>query len=176
MNFFWLVALNYIWPILYYPTCHRIFFFSMRWTAAELTCSRWKVEDKYSQNTSEDAGDDNVDDVEERLPLDDEVEGDVFVQLLLDVLPAGFVTNGPLSILCEGCVVNSTGVTFSFWTSHVNSQMQKRPKVRKITVHVCWRRVYCRHTPVKALSSMTISWISLPSSSRKYCRSTSEAS
>lgn len=82
----------------------------MRGTAAELTCSRWKVEDEYCQNTSEDAGNDDVDDVEERLPLDDEVEGDVFVQLLLDVLPAGFVTNGPLSILCEGCVINSTGI------------------------------------------------------------------
>lgn len=131
----------------------------MRGTAAELTCSRWKVEDEYGQNTSEDAGDDDVDDVEERLPLDDEVEGDVFVQLLLDVLPAGFVTNGPLSILCEGCVVNSTGI-----------------KGHKIIIHVCCRRVYYRYTPVKAFSSMTISWISLPSSSRKYCRSTSEAS
>lgn len=75
----------------------------MRRITAKLTCSRWKIEDKYSQNASEDAGDDNIDDVEERLPLDDEVEGDVFVQLLFHVLPAGFVTNGPLSILCQGC-------------------------------------------------------------------------
>lgn len=72
--------------------------------ADQLTCSRRKVKDEYSQNASEDAGDDNVDDVEERLPLDDEVEGDVFIQLLLDVLSAGFVTNGPLPILCEGGV------------------------------------------------------------------------
>lgn len=77
---------------------------AVRSMADELTCSRRKVKDEYSQNASEDAGDDNVDDVEERLPLDDEVEGDVFIQLLLDVLSAGFVTNGPLSILCEGCV------------------------------------------------------------------------
>lgn len=76
---------------------------AMRGMADELTCSRRKVKDEYCQNASEDARDDNVDDVEERLPLDDEVEGDVLIQLLLDILSAGFVTNGPLSILCEGC-------------------------------------------------------------------------
>lgn len=69
--------------------------------ADELTCSRRKVKDKYGQDTGEDAGDDDVDDVEERLPLDDEVEGDVLIQLLFDVFPGGFVTNGPFSILCK---------------------------------------------------------------------------
>lgn len=67
-----------------------------------LTCSGRKVKDEYGQDTGEDAGDDDVDDVEERLPLDDEVEGDVLIQLLFDVFSGGFVTNGPFTILCEG--------------------------------------------------------------------------
>lgn len=70
--------------------------------ADELTCSGRKVKDEYGQDTGEDAGDDDVDDVEERLPLDDEVEGDVLIQLFFDVFSGGFVTNGPFSILCEG--------------------------------------------------------------------------
>lgn len=65
-----------------------------------LTCSRRQVEDEYSQHTGEDAGHDDVDDVEERLPLYDEVEGDVLVQIISNVLPAWFVTYGPFSILC----------------------------------------------------------------------------
>lgn len=51
------------------------------------TCSGRQVEDKYSQHHGEDAGHDDVDDVEERLPLYDEVEGDVLIQVLLHVLP-----------------------------------------------------------------------------------------
>lgn len=51
-----------------------------------LTCSRRQVEDKYSQHAGEDAGDDDVDDVEKRLPLYDEVEGDVLIQVLLNIL------------------------------------------------------------------------------------------
>lgn len=65
-----------------------------------LTCSRWQVEDKYSQHTGEDAGHDDVDDVKKRLPLYDEVEGDVLVQVLLNILSRGFVTDGPFSIFC----------------------------------------------------------------------------
>lgn len=44
-----------------------------------LTCSRRQVEDKYGQHTGEDAGHDDVDDVEKRLPLYDEIEGDVLI-------------------------------------------------------------------------------------------------
>lgn len=85
-------------------------------TADELTCSGRKVKDEYGQNAGEDAGDDDVDDVKERLPLDDEVEGDVFIQLLLDVLSAGFVADGPLSILCEGGVdVECASTIFHFF-------------------------------------------------------------
>lgn len=65
-----------------------------------LTCSRRQVEDKYSQHAGEDAGHDDVDDVEKRLPLYDEVEGDVLIQVVLNVLSRGLVTNGPFSIFC----------------------------------------------------------------------------
>lgn len=51
-----------------------------------LTCSRRQVEDKYSQHTGEDAWHDDVDNVEERFSLYDEVEGDVLIQILLNVL------------------------------------------------------------------------------------------
>lgn len=51
-----------------------------------LTCSRRQVEDKNSQHTSEYAGHNDVDDVEKRFPLYDEVEGDVLIQVVLDVL------------------------------------------------------------------------------------------
>lgn len=52
-----------------------------------LTCSRRQIEDKYSQNTGEDARHDDVDDVEKRLPLYDEVKSNVLIQVLLNVLP-----------------------------------------------------------------------------------------
>ena len=46
-----------------------------------------------------DAGDD-VDDVVKRLPLDDEVEGEAFIQAItVCVLPAGQVTDVPLTTL-----------------------------------------------------------------------------
>lgn len=63
-----------------------------------ITCSWGQIEDKYSQHAGEDAGHDDVNDVEKRLPLYDEVEGDVLVQVLLNILPSGFVTDGPFSI------------------------------------------------------------------------------
>lgn len=65
-----------------------------------LTCSRRQVEDKYSQHAGEDTGHNDVDDVEKRLPLYDEIEGDVLIQVLLDILSCWFVTNGPFTILC----------------------------------------------------------------------------
>lgn len=65
-----------------------------------LTCSRRQVEDKYGQHAGEYAGHDDVDDVEKRLPLYDEIEGDILIQVLLNILPCGFVTDGPFSILC----------------------------------------------------------------------------
>lgn len=66
-----------------------------------LTCPRRQVEDKYSQHHGEDAGHDDVDDVEKRLPLNDEVESDVLVQVLLNVLSGGFVTDCPFSVFCK---------------------------------------------------------------------------
>lgn len=67
-----------------------------------LTCSGRQVEDKYGQHAGEDAGHDDVDDVEKRLPLNDEIESDVLIQVLLNVLPRGFVTDSPFSVLCGG--------------------------------------------------------------------------
>lgn len=63
------------------------------------TCTRWQIEDKYGQDTGKDAGHDDVNDVEQRLPLNDQVEGDVLIQVIVDVLSAGLVTNLPLTVL-----------------------------------------------------------------------------
>ncbi len=63
------------------------------------TCTRWQIEDKYGQHTGEDAGQDDVNDVEQRLPLNDQVEGDVLIQVIVNVLSAGLVTNLPLTVL-----------------------------------------------------------------------------
>lgn len=65
-----------------------------------LTCPRWQVEDKYGQHAGEDAGDDDVDDVEQGLPLYDEVKGDVLIQVLFHILSRRFVTDGPFSVFC----------------------------------------------------------------------------
>lgn len=70
----------------------------------EQTCSGRQVEDKYSQHAGEDAGHDDVDDVEQRLPLDDEVEGDVLVQVFLHVFPRRLVTDGPLAVFCRQAI------------------------------------------------------------------------
>lgn len=66
-----------------------------------LTCSGRQVEDKYGQHAGEDAGYNDVDDVEERLPLYDEIKSDVLIQVLLYVLPGRFVTDRPFSIFCR---------------------------------------------------------------------------
>lgn len=63
------------------------------------TCPWWQIEHEYSQHTSKDAGHDDVDDVEKWFPFDDQIEGDVLIEVLLDVLPAGLVTDLPFSIL-----------------------------------------------------------------------------
>lgn len=57
-----------------------------------------EVEDGYAGE--EDTGDDDVEDIVERLPLDDQVEGDVFIQVLTDlILPAGLVADVPFTTL-----------------------------------------------------------------------------
>ena len=43
-----------------------------------LTCIRWQVEDEDGQESDEDAWGNDVDQVKERLPANDEVEGDFF--------------------------------------------------------------------------------------------------
>lgn len=84
-----------------------------------LTVSR-QVVDQRGQEGDEHAGDDDVDDVEERLALDDQVEGDVLVLVALggDVpvgVPLGRpVHNLPLAVLCQAQshkrpAVNTTG-------------------------------------------------------------------
>lgn len=66
----------------------------------------WKVVDQRGQEGDEDAGNDDVDDVEERLALDDQVEGDVLVLVALhgNVLVGVFLgwpmDDLPLSVLC----------------------------------------------------------------------------
>jgi len=67
-----------------------------------------QVEDKDGHEGNEDAGCDDVDDIEERLALDDEVEGDVLVLTALrgvvrvDVLAGRAVDDFPFTVLCQG--------------------------------------------------------------------------
>lgn len=46
--------------------------------SSSLTCIWWQVEDEDGQKSDEDAWGNDVDQVEERLPANDEVEGDFF--------------------------------------------------------------------------------------------------
>lgn len=71
------------------------------------TFGRQKV-DQHSHGGDEDTGHDDVDDVEERLALDDEVEDDLLVLgviwgevLRIDDFPSGAVLDGPFTILCR---------------------------------------------------------------------------
>lgn len=64
-----------------------------------LTCPRWQIEHEYCQHTSKDAWHDDVYYIKEWFSFNDQVEGDVFIEVILDVLPAGFVADLPLSIL-----------------------------------------------------------------------------
>lgn len=67
-----------------------------------------QVEDKDGHEGNEDAGCDNIDDIEEWFALDDEVEGDVLVLTALrgvvrvDVLAGWAVDDFPFSIFCRG--------------------------------------------------------------------------
>lgn len=71
-----------------------------------LTVRRQEV-DQRRQEGDEHTGDDDVDDVEQRLAFDDEVEGDVLVLVavhrdaLVDVSSGGSVDDLPLAIFCE---------------------------------------------------------------------------
>lgn len=64
------------------------------------TCIWWEVEDKDGQNGDENAGDDDVDDVEQRLSSDHQVEGDVLIEGVCRdcVLTGRAVTDLPLPI------------------------------------------------------------------------------
>ena len=64
-----------------------------------MSCVGGQVEVEDGDDGDEDAGDDDVEDVVQRLPLDDQVEGDVLVQVVTHVLLAGLVTNVPLAAL-----------------------------------------------------------------------------
>lgn len=64
-----------------------------------LTCTRWQIKDKYGQHAGEDAGHNDVNNVEQRFSLDDQVESYVLIEVILDILSSGFMTNLPLTIL-----------------------------------------------------------------------------
>lgn len=79
-------------------------------TAPVHTLGRQKVH-KHSHGGDEDAGHDDVDDVEEWLALDDEVEDNLLVLgvigsevLRIDDLPSGAVLDGPFAVLCDTAV------------------------------------------------------------------------
>lgn len=67
-----------------------------------------QVEDEDDHEGDEDAGCDDIDDVEERLALDDEVEGDVLVlagvqgNVRVDVLAGWAMDDFLFPILCQG--------------------------------------------------------------------------
>lgn len=65
------------------------------------TCIRWQVEVKNGNDGDEDTGQDDVKHVIHGLPLDDQVEGDVFIQVLSHILPRNLVTNVPFSTLWD---------------------------------------------------------------------------
>lgn len=61
------------------------------------TCIRRKVEVKDGYNGDEDAWNDDVDDVVQRLPLNDQVEGHLLIEVVFHDLSARFVSDVPLS-------------------------------------------------------------------------------
>lgn len=63
------------------------------------TCIRRQVEVKDGDDGDEDAGEDDVQHVVQRLPLDDQVEGHVLVLIVVHVLPARPVSDVPLASL-----------------------------------------------------------------------------
>lgn len=62
------------------------------------TCIRRQVEVKDSNDGDENAGKDDVEDVVQRLPLDDQVKSHVLI-LVIHVLPAWLVSDVPLAAL-----------------------------------------------------------------------------
>lgn len=63
------------------------------------TCIRRQVEVKDGDDGDEDAGDDDVQDVVQRLPLDDQVEAHVLIVVVVHVLSARLVPDVPLAAL-----------------------------------------------------------------------------
>lgn len=63
------------------------------------TCIRGQVEVKDGDDGNEDAGEDDVQHVVQRLPLDDKVEGHLLILTVLHVLPARPVSDVPLAAL-----------------------------------------------------------------------------
>lgn len=63
------------------------------------TCIRRQVEVKDGNDGDEDAREDDVEDVVQRLPLDDQVEGHVLILIVICVLPAWLVSDVPLAAL-----------------------------------------------------------------------------
>lgn len=63
------------------------------------TCIRGQVEVKDGDDGDEDAGEDDVQHVVQRLPLDDQVEGHLLILIIIPVLPARLVSDVPLAAL-----------------------------------------------------------------------------
>lgn len=64
-----------------------------------LACIRRQIEVKDGDDGDEDARQDDVQHVVKGLPLNDQVEGHLLVQIVVHVLPARFVSNDPLAAL-----------------------------------------------------------------------------
>lgn len=65
------------------------------------TCIRWQVEVEDGDDGDEDTGEDDVQDVVQGLPLDDQVEDHVLVLVVAHNLPARLVRDVPLAALWE---------------------------------------------------------------------------
>lgn len=65
----------------------------------QLACIRRQIEVKDGDDGDEDARQDDVQHVVEGLPLNDEVEGHLLIQVVVHVLPARLVSDDPLASL-----------------------------------------------------------------------------
>lgn len=66
-----------------------------------LTSIRWQIEVEDGDDCDEDAGQNDVEYVVHGFTLDDQIEGDVFIQVLFFyILPGRLVTDMPFTALC----------------------------------------------------------------------------
>lgn len=98
------------------------------------TCIRRQVEVKDGDDGDEDAGEDDVQDVVERLPLDDQVEGHVLILIIIYVLPARLVSDVPLATLWRSVHILrlSKMMAFTTQTTHRHTTRGFKQKCKQV--------------------------------------------